>query len=337
MIWANGYSAAYYASVIDPVTWREIGRIEITGGTVTRADSDLMESARLSCKNTYQGQEQWIRVIMDTRQDGDFAHVPIFTGLAVSPDRTIEGRFKTDDLSAYSVLKPADDIALPKGWYAPVGFVASSIVEQLLEVIPAPIETAENSPKLLESIVAEKGETNLSMARKVLQAVDWRFRILGDGTVQICPKSREAVVSFNALDNDCIEKEVRMSYDWYSCPNIFRATSGDSVAEARDDDPDSIFSTVSRGREIWKAEENCKLGDGESITEYAYRRLKEEQNAVFKLSYRRRFHPDVLLGDIVEIHYPEYDLVGNFLVTKQTITLGFGASTAEEVHGYGSE
>lgn len=333
MDWSKGYSSATYLAVIDPVTWREIDRIEILDGSITKKDSDLMESASATCRDAYQNKEQWVRFVMDVRQNGSSAHVALFTGLATSPDRTINGKFKTDEVECYSVLKPADDIMLPTGYYAPVGFPVPDLVEQLLETIPAPIVKSTKTVSLSSSIVAERKETNLSMAQKVLKAVNWHLRIEGDGTVNIEPVSRKVVAEFNSIDADCIEKVVKMSYDWYSCPNVFRATQGNVSAVARDTDPDSLFSTRSRKREIWMADDNCKLGDGESVAEYAARRLEEEQAAVYKMEYTRRFHPDVLIGDRVRINYPDYDMTGIFKVVKQSIDLGFGARTKEEVHG----
>jgi hypothetical protein len=103
-----------------------------------------------------------------------------------------------------------------------------------------------------------------------------------------------------------------------------------AAATARDDDPDSIFSTVNRGREVW-LQEDAELAAGESLGEYAYRRLKELQRPARSLSYNRRFQPDVSTNDLVSIIYPKQDIGDVFRVVSQSISLSHGASVSEEV------
>ena len=45
MDWSKGFSATYYMSIVDPVTWRDVDRIEIKGGEISRSESELVESA----------------------------------------------------------------------------------------------------------------------------------------------------------------------------------------------------------------------------------------------------------------------------------------------------
>ena len=118
MDWGKGYSATYYLAQVDPVTWRDIARIEITGGSINREKTGLIESADIDCTG-YDDGERWIRVYLDARQNGAAEHVPLFTGLATSPEDEIDGTRVENALQCYSVLKPADDVLLLRGWYAP--------------------------------------------------------------------------------------------------------------------------------------------------------------------------------------------------------------------------
>lgn len=333
MIWANGYSATCYMSVVDPSTWRDTDRIGITGGTIKRSDSELIEAADISCVDYDQTRERWVRVWMDTRQQGSADHVALFTGLATSPDRDINGRYVTNTVQCYSVLKPAQDILLPLGWYAPAGANGASLAFSLLSAGPAPIVIEGTSPNLTEHIIAEENETNLSMARAVLNAINWRVRIDGDGTIRIMPKAEDVSASFDHEENDMIETKLKEVYDWFSCPNVFRAISDDMTAVARDEDPDSRLSTISRGREIWKQDTSCNLGDNEGIAAYARRKLAELQQASRKVSYDRRYHPEVTIGDRVRIHYPAQKIIGTFEVMSQTIDIAKTCRTSEEVNG----
>ena len=169
------------------------------------------------------------------------------------------------------------------------------------------------------------------MADRVLDAIGWRLRIDGDGTIRIMPAATDPVARLDPISNDLLEPKIKITADWYNCPNVFQAVAGDVTGVARDDDPDSPLSTVSRGREVWK-KESCTLSAGESVAEYARRRLKELQRVRQTVSYTRRYLPYVMPGDIVGLNYPEQQLTGNYGVQSQSITLGYGARTAEQIY-----
>ena len=329
--YSKGYSASYYAERVDPATWRDVGVIRLTGGTIKRETTGKRQSADLSCVNYRIPVEQWVRVYLDIRQEGAAAHVPLFTGLAVSPDDDINGSLTLNTLTCFSVLKPAEDVLLARGWYAPAGMSGAELVRRLLSVSPAPIIAEDNSPALAASIVSEDGETHLSMADRILDAIGWRLRIDGDGTIRIMSAAADPVARLDPISNDLLEPKIKITADWYNCPNVLMAVAGNVSGIARDDDPDSPLSTVSRGREVWK-KESCTLSAGESVAGYARRRLKELQRVRQTVSYTRRYLPNVMPGDIVGLNYPEQNLTGNYGVQSQSITLGYGARTAEQIY-----
>lgn len=329
--YSKGYSASYYAERVDPATWRDVGVIRLTGGTIKRETTGKRQSADLSCVNYRIPVEQWVRVYLDIRQEGAAAHVPLFTGLAVSPDDDINGSLTLNTLTCFSVLKPAEDVLLARGWYAPAGMSGAELVRRLLSVSPAPIIAEDNSPAIAASIVSEDGETHLSMADRILDAIGWRLRIDGDGTIRIMPAAADPVARLDPISNDLLEPKIKITADWYNCPNVLIAVAGDVTGIARDDDPDSPLSTVSRGREVWK-KESCTLSAGESVAEYARKRLRELQRVRQTVSYTRRYLPNVMPGDIVGLNYPEQQLTGNYGVQSQSITLGYGARTAEQIY-----
>lgn len=331
--WSKGFSSRYYISVVDKRSWRDISRIEITGGSIKRTIDSLRESADISCVDYSSNEEQLIRVWLDAKQDGVTSHTPLFTGLATSPDRNINGRLATNTLQCYSVFKIAQDVLLPRGWYAPSDMVGTTLINNLLSVTGAPINIATDAepPTLKYAIIAEQGENNLSMADKILSAIDWRMKINGFGEISIEPNNMEPVNVFSSLNNDVLETSLTITYDWYSCPNVYRATVDDSSAIARDDNPNSPLSTINRGREVWVEEDSCYLNENETLADYARRRLKEAQQVNTGISYTRRFDPSVTVEDVITLNYPEQGLTGNFLVIDQSIELGYGGRTSEEV------
>lgn len=334
MDWNKGFSASYFATFVDASTWRDLERFDITEGQISIDIEELRCSASLGAVRYQSGTERLVRVYLDARQNGDAQLVPLFTGYATSPSRTFNGVLETNPLDLYSVLKPVQDVILPRGWYAAAEIPCGTLIRDLLAPTPAPVEIADNSPALTDAIIAEDDESNLTMIEKILTAMDWRLRITGAGVIQILPTASEPIVAYDPIDNDAIEPNVDVSHDWYECPNCLRATAADLTAVARDDSADSMYSTVNRGREIWISETDCDLNDGETIEEYATRRLKEEQRTAVTASYQRRFYPDVFSSDLIRLHYPAQGLEGLYRVESLSITLGHGCPCEEEVSKY---
>lgn len=326
---SNGISATYYATRVNPRTWSDAGEIPIISGSVTKnAKSNLVVSADVSVREDI-GTEEWIRLYMIAEQGGAKERVPLFTGIVSSPSRDIKGNAETRKLDCYSVLKVAADILLPLGWFAPARTSGGELIKILLQDLPCPVELDEGSPNILSSFVAGDEDTKLSVAQEIAEAINWQIKVNGDGSVRICPKPLTIAGTFDNIENDIIETSVTDSRDIFSVPNVVRVTLDGSAATARDDDPDSIYSTVSRGREIW-LQEAATLAAGESLGEYAARRLKELQNPSRKLSYTRRFQPDVDVNDLVSIVYPRQNIGDVFRVQSQTIELSHGAKVKEE-------
>lgn len=331
MDWSKGFSAAYIMQTVDPATWRDTGVIQITGGTIKRELTGKRESADVDCKGIEIGVERWVRIYLETQQDGASARTALFTGLATSPADEYEGNARSNTLSCYSVLKPCEDVALPLGWYAPQNANGAEVIRQLLSVTPAPVFVEPDAPTLSDHIIAESNENHLTMIDKILTAIDWRIQIDGDGTIHVEPKPLEAVASFDPLENDMVETKVKVSADLYSCPNVYRATSGDVTGIARDEDPDSPLSIQNRGREVWKSESGVNLASNESIAQYARRMLKQAQQVKRAASYTRRYMPNVRPSDLIRMGYPAQGLTGVYVVQSQTVALEYGAATDEQI------
>ena len=333
MDWDKGFTAMYYAVQVDTRTWRDTDRFEITSGSISCTDDGLRNSADIGCVNYDRDKETWIRVWMNVSQEGSTAeHIALFTGLACAPDRDLNGTLVTNNVKCNSVLKPCEDVLLPRGWYAPAKTNAGFLINELLEKTPAPVEIEGETPNLESHIVAEEGENHLTMVEKILLAIGWRMQIKGDGTILIRPATKAQAIMFSPINNDCIETKLSDSYDWFSAPNVIRASTEDRTVVYKDES-DSIMSIPSRGREIWIEETNCNLNDGESLEGYAERRLREEQQINRTVSYTRRYIPELYPSDIVELRYPTLGITGSFYIKSQTISIGYGAPVSEEVNG----
>lgn len=335
MNWNSGFSAQYELNRVDPVSFHDAGSLKFTAGSISRSGTGLMESADITMTNN--PGECLIRVYLRARQGDDGERIPLFTGLTSVPERTLDGIRTGYNVECYSVLKPVADILVPRGYYAPAGADAAQLVRDLLKVGPAPVETEEDGPVLTEAIVAEDTMSRLDVAWMILNAIGWRLRISGDGTVHVCSAAEEPSAVFDTMDNDVIEVSLTDTQDWYSVPNCIRVISGDKYVEYIDSDPDSEVSTVSRRvsrggtGEIWMSDTAAATGNNESLAEYAMRLLKESQAPARTISYARRYRPDVLVGDLVVLHLPSIGIDGKFRIDSQQIELGYGCRTSEEV------
>lgn len=335
MDWNKGFSAQYDLMKVDPVSFLDMGFLKFTAGTIDNKSDGLMQSADLTM--TEDPGECWVRVYLKARQTAGGARVALFTGLTSAPERKMDGARPTYNVECYSVLKPVDDILVPRGYYAPAGADAVTLVAELLSAGPASVEIDQDGPSLVESIVAEDDMSRLDVAWLILNAIGWRLRIEGTGTVHICPPATDSSATFDTRNNDIIELELTDTQDWFSVPNCIRVVSGQQYVEYKDDDPDSTVSTVSRKTnrggtgEIWTSDNASSIGSNESLAEYAIRTLRSQQAPARTVGYSRRFTPAVMVGDLVTLGLSSARISGTFRVSGQKIELGYGCRTTEEV------
>ncbi len=328
MNWSKGFSASYRAFKVNSTTWEDEEEIRITGGSISRdATAELVESATLNLTESIE--EAWVRVYLIAMQDDSSERKALFTGLSSQPSKELDGFRTSYDVDCFSALKPAADILLPLGWYGLAGQDAGALIKELLSVCPAPVKLQAETRRLSEHIVAQGDETALSMAKTIAFAVGYQIRLTGRGEIVVAGYDPYPVRRFGK-DNDVLETEITDTKDWYSCPNVLRVICDSTSAIARDDDPKSPLSTISRGREIWQ-QESVSLTSG-SLSTYAMERLKELQKPSRILEYARRYDPDVMPGDVIEMAYPEAGLAGLFRVITQELELGYGCRTEEEAY-----
>lgn len=335
MNWNSGFTAIYELQRVDPVSWQDTGSFALVTGSISKSNSGLMESADITM--TQPPGECWLRVYLKARQGESGERTALFTGLASAPQRKLEGNSETYKVECYSVLKPAEDTLTPRGFFIPSGVPGAEAVADLLRVCPAPVSYGAMSPALLEPIVSEDKDTYLSVAQRILGIIGWRIRINGRGMLEIVPQAQDESARFDEHENDSIEVSITDTNNWFSVPNCLRVVSGGNCVEARDDSMTSALSTVSRqatrggSGEIWAQESVSSLGEGDTLQMYAERRLKELQTPARKISYARRYRPDVTVGDKVRLHLPGHGIDDVFTVSSQKITLGYSARVTEEV------
>ena len=326
MDYTKSYTAAFYAAFLDPVSWVETGeKIELVSGNISRTDDGLRHTASLVVRGYDETVDRWARIYMDSDQNGSRAHEALFTGIISTPDDSQNNAVIDVNLQLYSALKASEDIVLDLGWYVSAGANLETVIRDLMKSQPAPVLIDGTMPRLEETLVAEQNENCLSMTNTILEVINWRLQIEGDGTLVFSPNPTDPAMIFSAEENDVIKAgSVRKQHDFFEIPNVLRATSGDNTAVIRDEQ-----NISERGREVITTEDNVSLTDNESITEYALRRMAELQTKAEAVSYNRRYLPGVKVGDMIEIAYK--DLSGRYIVTAQSFGLTPACETSETV------
>ena len=335
MDFSRGYTSTFTLRPVDMSTWA-------SGPSYARAISasvecDCTDEYPLlqagSCEVTLEVadafEEGYYRIEMKAEQDGSVETHPVATLLMSSGESTLDRASQTAKVTGHSVLKPASDRLMLTGTYAPKGCDGAAYAANLLrECIAAPV-TVSGSFTLDEHAVFGAGVSYLQAAWTVLKAANWCMRIMGDGTVEVCPKPTEATFVLDAEGRHHIVPGAEMSYDLSEVPNRYFAVDGEDVGIAVNELDGSRTSVQSRGRYVDYIDDSPVKVDGETMTNYAKRKLEEMSTVMREWRYDREWVPDLVPFDLVAGSVPEFGMDGAFRVLKQSMAIGKGVLVSE--------
>ena len=330
-----GYSSSFSLRRVDQATWASgPSYVPVISASVELDATDeypLLQAG--SCEVTLDVadsfEEGFYRIEMTVEQDGVRELVPIATLLMSSGDSSVDHVTQTASVTGYSVLKPAADRLMLTGTYAPKGCDGAQYTAALLrECTPAPI-SVEGSFTLDEHAVFGPGVSYLQAAWTVLKAADWCMRVLGDGSIHISPKPSQASFLLDVEGRHHLMPGAQMTYDLSEVPNRYFAIDGDDVGIAVNEQPGSRTSVSARGRYVdFIDDAPVKIG-GETMTNYAKRKLEEMSTVTREWNYTREYISDLVPFDLVAGSTPEFGMSGAFRVLKQSIDCGKGVTVSE--------
>ena len=328
--WSSAYSAWWRVRRVDPDTWECVSDVDgITSATVTRGSDELGEcgSFELSLSPDDALPTGWVRIEAVVEQDGESEVVDVATLLMVEGDDTYERGVRRVAAAGLSVLWPASVRTFRGGSYAPRGADGAAWVADLLSgCIDAPVSVAGGFT-LTDFIVFKSGQTYLDACRQVLDAAGWRLRVDGRGEVLVCPQPTEPVLDVTPSN---VADGIALAASVDNVPNTYIAVEGSQVEVAVNADPASPTSTVSMGYPVERVDTSPKRVNGESLADYAQRKLMEERmQAVRTYTWTRDFAPDVVPGDLVHAIVPSAALDAVLRVESQTLTCAQGLTLQE--------
>lgn len=329
--YGKGYSCSWSLVKVDIMTWAACDEMRgLLSAQVERdSDSDLLESGSARFDSMVSEDEFYGRLYILMEQSGEVERHPVAT-LLFSPGPTNGSiGFSEVEYTGRSVLSPAEDKVMLTGSYAPSGIDAAAYAASLIAACtPAPV-SVEGSFALAQNYVFAQGTTYMEAARTLLECAGWCIRIDGNGSIAIMPKPVEPKLSLDWAHASLLGPEVSGDGKLEDRHNRYVAVSGDSKAIVVYDDPDDPASFVRRGRYVDIYDESPQPCDGESLEEYARRKLDEDVSTVGSKSYVREWWPDTTVNDIVEGSIASVGLDSAMRISKESISTEHGALVSE--------
>lgn len=337
--WSDSYSLTMRVMSVDKNTWANKQELaNVTGLSLHRTANDdypLLESADMQFTSFTDDkfENDWYRIEAMFSQGEVVNRLPLATLMFDSYGGTTKWNYVDYDVQGYSVLKPLEERVLRTGDYVPKGEdVSAWISKRIKECTPAPVRI-QNSFTLSEPLVFASGTSYLQAVWSALDAKGYILRISGNGLITICKKSENPSLILDSGHSVLALPEIAWNADISSIPNRYYAVSpiDGSIAVAVNTDSKSPTSVQARGRWIDYYDESPKMVDGESIEQYAGRKLQELSNYFERVDIEHEFVPNITVFDRIQCNLPNQNVVGMYVVESQEITIGNGITIKESL------
>lgn len=326
--WANGYGSEFELCKVNTGTWAASERVSgVTSLSIKKSGTEsvpLIENATLECDEQVDDGWYTVFVVVDGTEK-----VALGTYLFEATSEHFKWSYGTYKYSGFSVLKPADESMVTVGSFVAKGTNGAEEAAKLLRsCIPAPVSVIGGF-SLSDNVVLSIGMSKLAAAWALLDSGGYCIMIDGLGNVTIQKAPSEPSLRLTSDNMNLLMPEIDIDRKTQGVPNRYYAVSGSMVATAVNQDPDSPTSYQSRGRWIDTCDKSPKRVNGETLQEYAQRRLEEVSTVTASIKYKREFVPDVVPFSIVRIDLPSHGIAGDYVVESQSITCGNGVYVDE--------
>ena len=333
MDWSRSYAAHWRVHRVNPATWadgEQVGGIDSVAVTKDgTGDVPLIDSGSVSATNA-DLPRGWYRIVMIAEQGGDVERVELATLELVRTGGSVDHGVPTDSVTARSVLYPASVYQLSPGQYAPAGSDGAEYAAQLLRLnCVAPVVVEGRGFALAHNVVPEQGASALDLAWQVARAGGYRISTDGHGTIRVQPIPTDPALSLDLAHAALLQPKVDYAEDYGDVPNRFKVWEGALFAQAVNTDLSSPTGYPSVGYWIDESENNPVRVDGETLDAYAARMLAERSVVRRERTYRRKWWPGVVPGDLVRGSLASVRLDGDLRVERQSFACGAGITVTE--------
>lgn len=294
------------------------------------AEVETLGSATIDVTNSVG--ESYIRCYLKTIQNGVTEKFPLGTVLVQTPSSSFNGKVMNVSMDAYTPLIELKEKRPPLGYTIRKGTrIMDAAYNIINEHARAPVskvepryttlengEVVDTTPTLQYDFVANVDDTWLSFVLDLIQNAEYEIGLDEIGNILFLPKQEisalQPVWTYDDSNSSILYPELSVDHDLYGIPNVVEViySYGNQYREAIavNDDPNSITSTVSRGRKIVHRVTSPSLAGyvtQDQIDAYAERVLRELSTVAYTISYTHAYCP-VRIGDCVRINYEKAGL-----------------------------
>ena len=315
---------------------KEISEIEETGGNVEFQDlTALKVKARLPYVGNFDIGNNYLRIYSQSHLGDESTEILHGTFIASRPQTDYSGAVARGELDCYSLLQLAEETKIGESVTYGEGTSPVSQAKTLLEEAGLTVLSDESDMTLSTPRTYDTGESYLEVANDLLSIAGFSsvgINAMGSAVLRLYtdPSKRAASVTLSdATPHVIYSPIVTHDFDIFDVPNKVVAvySNPDELAGmsavAINNDPQSVYSYVSRGRWIEHTEEVNEVENEEALQALADRILVNKSSSVESVELEHSYLP-YAMGDNVQLEYTTHAL--DFLGTavNKTISLTRG-------------
>ena len=340
--WLSSMQQTFEYYIVDPKTWKDIELIDTVKSSTIQRDAEAETLGSATIDMTESVGESYIRIYLITIQNGLRERHPLGTFLVQTPSLNFNGRLQNISVDAYTPLIELKESPPPLGYSILKNSNVMDFAYRLArERARAPVVKTECNTQLGMNFTASTDDTWLTFLSDLIANAKYNFALDEMGRILLSPyqdtASLQPVWTYNDDNSSILYPEISVDRDLYGIPNVVEVIhsngAGYYFVRAVNDDPNSVTSTVSRGREIIHRVNNPDLvgkPTESQVKDYANQLLRELSVLEYTVTYTHGYCP-VRLGDCVRLNYARAGITNiKAKVISQTIKCEPGCPVTEK-------
>lgn len=340
--WTASMIQSFEFYVVDPTSWTDKERLDTVKSCVINRDAKAETLGSATIDITESVGECYIRVYLITIQNGVREKHPLGAFLVQTPLTSFNGKIRNISMDAYTPLIELKEKPVPIGYTInKEGNIMENAYLLTRTYARAPVVKTQCDTNLFYNYVANVNDTWLSYLTDLMANAKYTFDLDETGRILFAPEqdaaSLQPVWTYTDDNSSILYPEIDMEQDMYNVPNVVEVvySNGDHHIYARvvNDDPNSPFSTVNRGREILKRITDPDLvvnPSNDIVHAYAYQQLRDLSSLEYTLTYSHGYCP-VRVGDCVRLNYAKAGITNiKAKVISQSIDCTPGCKVTEK-------
>lgn len=325
-----------YEYTVSNAADEHLGMLEIENGSVS---FDSKAEVMRTFKGTVKESELMNLSCIDYRvtpwmcleiSEGREAKWPLGVFL-VTPSKSMSNNINTIVLTGYDLSKIPYDHKSTSRVYVPAGAVYTSYVQQLLGEDVSRLEVEGSTLTKSYDQEWEIGESRLSIINTLLAGINYNpvhFDEFGVGRVDryVMPNDQEITGQYIADNTSVIIDGISVSSDKFSIPNKWiryteNADADYYISSYSNDDPDSPYSTVSRGRVIVDSDSVDDIASQAELDTYVLKIAAEAMQATDRLEFSTMNMPGHGYRECLWVEVATYGIAGSYIETAWEMEL----------------